>query len=130
MKQHTPEYKAYLESDAWKARRQRALYLAGYSCNRCGVPKMPGVILQVHHRSYANLGDELDSDLEVVCKSCHYVADLEYQQKAGYQKALRTYIEKKYQCWNEYDDPNDNERLEEEFQDWLEKKQNASEDWE
>lgn len=60
-------YGKYLQSPRWFHRRNRSLRLADYTCQRCGVKRN----LQVHHRAYERVGDELDSDLEVVCRGCH-----------------------------------------------------------
>lgn len=60
-------YADYLQTPWWRARRNRALRAAGYRCQRCTVKRQ----LEVHHQSYERLGDELDSDLEVVCRGCH-----------------------------------------------------------
>lgn len=60
-------YLAYLNSSAWKTRRNRALRLAHWCCQRCESKRD----LQVHHKSYERLGAEWDQDLEVVCVNCH-----------------------------------------------------------
>lgn len=69
MTRFSPQYLSYIRSDAWKARRKRALFLAGYRCQICGSKSR----LQVHHVTYANLGHELDQDLTVLCRVCHWV---------------------------------------------------------
>jgi 5-methylcytosine-specific restriction endonuclease McrA len=73
MLRQSSEYKAYLRSDAWRVRRERALEVAGRRCQRC--PACTD--LQVHHLRYTNLGNELDEDLEVLCSRCHKAADAE-----------------------------------------------------
>ncbi len=60
-------YLAYLNSSAWRMRRNRALKLGGYRCFQCGSKRD----LQVHHLSYERLGAEHDSDLQVLCADCH-----------------------------------------------------------
>lgn len=60
-------YEQYLQTALWRMRRNRALRLSEYHCQRCGAPRQ----LQVHHLTYERLGDELDEDLEVVCRGCH-----------------------------------------------------------
>jgi hypothetical protein len=60
-------YFDYLRTREWRMTRDRALSVARYTCGRCQAKRE----LQVHHRSYANLGAELDSDLEVLCRGCH-----------------------------------------------------------
>ncbi len=60
-------YQAYLNSPAWRKTRNDALRRAGYKCERCGVRRD----FNVHHRSYARLGNEVPADLEVLCFTCH-----------------------------------------------------------
>lgn len=61
------DYYEYIESEAWKARRNLALERCGHKCQLCS--RTDG--LQVHHNSYENLGNELDEDLIVLCRRCH-----------------------------------------------------------
>jgi len=63
----TMPYERYLQTARWRSRRNRALKLAEYHCQRCQAQRK----LQVHHLSYARLGDERDEDLEVLCRGCH-----------------------------------------------------------
>lgn len=60
-------YLAYLNSPGWRARRTRALRAADWRCSQCGSKRE----VQVHHLTYERLGAERDSDLQVVCVSCH-----------------------------------------------------------
>jgi len=61
-------YAVYLGTPQWKARRMEVLELQRYRCADCGSRAR----LQVHHcRGYANVGDELPSDLVGVCEKCH-----------------------------------------------------------
>ena len=61
------EYREYLDSVFWKAKRRKALEKAKFVCELCGSAKN----LQVHHISYEHLGYEPLGDLLVVCKRCH-----------------------------------------------------------
>lgn len=61
------EYTEYLKSEHWIERRQAALKWWDDRCTLCNGEGE----LHVHHRSYANLGQEPLSDLVVLCKSCH-----------------------------------------------------------
>lgn len=61
------EYERYLQTPGWRQRRNEALRAAGWQCQRC--PSRKG--LQVHHKSYANIGAEQPADLEVLCRQCH-----------------------------------------------------------
>ena len=59
-------YEAYLLSDEWREKRQRALELAGHRCQRCGSP----LCLEVQHKTYESIGREWIHDLEVLCDDC------------------------------------------------------------
>lgn len=66
-------YRQYIASDAWlmSPARYEALRSAGFRCRICNAPSSE-VILQVHHRSYVNLGDESPDDLTALCRDCHH----------------------------------------------------------
>lgn len=66
-------YLAYLNSSSWKTRRNQALRLAEWRCQRCYSKRD----LQVHHTTYERLGAEWDQDLEVVCITCHEAHHIE-----------------------------------------------------
>jgi hypothetical protein len=82
------EYWAYLRSPAWQQRRQAALGRADGRCehtppvgSRDGSPvhgprcdATQG--LQVHHRTYARVGNEEPEDLAVLCETHHAAATL------------------------------------------------------
>lgn len=63
----TIPYRQYIESDAWKRKRERRLIHDGYRCKLCGSAKN----LQVHHVTYERLGFEQMDDLVTLCKDCH-----------------------------------------------------------
>lgn len=60
------EYPNYIKSEAWYSRRADFLKKYG-SCYICSSVED----LQVHHRTYKNLGREPDKDLTTLCDSCH-----------------------------------------------------------
>jgi len=64
------DYYAYLKSREWQFKRQTALDRAGYRCQVCN-RSSTDVTLEVHHRTYERLGDELPDDLTVLCRDCH-----------------------------------------------------------
>ena len=73
----------YLQSPEWKAKRRHHLKLAHHSCQMCGSQRN----LHIHHINYANLYRELDSDLAVVCESCHTAIHTQY----GFPRTLKDY---------------------------------------
>jgi 5-methylcytosine-specific restriction endonuclease McrA len=60
-------YHEYLLTDEWQETRQRALVRAGFRCQTCYARDR----LNVHHRTYARLGEESEGDLTVLCEPCH-----------------------------------------------------------
>jgi hypothetical protein len=64
---HSLLYTSYLQSDAWRARRERTLMLAGGTCQRCGRARAR----EAHHLTYDRLTREKDADLLAVCVPCH-----------------------------------------------------------
>lgn len=61
-------YQEYIETPYWDNTRKRALKAAGYRCQKCRKVNVP---LDVHHLTYERRGQELLSDLLVVCRPCH-----------------------------------------------------------
>lgn len=72
-------YEVYLRSAAWHRKRDEVLTRATDRCEECGNGRS-GLFartgLQVHHWSYAMLGDEPLEHLEALCTDCHRHADL------------------------------------------------------
>lgn len=79
-----------LESDQWKAKRERILSRDGHKCQWCGSK----TDLQVHHKYYnrypdgsrVHAWDYPDSALITLCKSCHEKYHKKYQIKSYYRK--------------------------------------------
>lgn len=61
-------YADYLHTPEWRRTRAAAILRAGGCCS-LDVTHTDG--LEVHHRTYERLGEELASDLTVLCKVCH-----------------------------------------------------------
>lgn len=73
-------YTAYLSSPNWAKKRKHILYRDGYACQA----QFPGCTYnadQVHHLSYANMGNEPDEDLISVCFNCHSAIHPQMVQK-------------------------------------------------
>jgi hypothetical protein len=64
------EYTKYLSSPEWKSKRARVLIRDEYRCTakRNGCTKHA---TEVHHLTYANVGNEPLEDLTSVCRNCH-----------------------------------------------------------
>lgn len=60
-------YAEYLTTQTWKYRALRAKERAGWHCELC---RGDGP-LEVHHWTYARVGQERDEDLIVLCEDCH-----------------------------------------------------------
>ena len=63
------QYKLVVQTDCWKLRIETYLKNNPW-CEVCGNAE-PGLPLQVNHLTYARIGEERDSDLVAVCRSCH-----------------------------------------------------------
>jgi 5-methylcytosine-specific restriction endonuclease McrA len=68
-------YDDYLRTPEWKQTRAAALLRAGNACS-LDVTHTDG--LEVHHNTYERLGEELDTDLMVLCRHCHRLHHREY----------------------------------------------------
>ncbi len=61
-------YKEYLQTPHWKRKREDKLRTVGRRCQVCNHGPHN---LDVHHRTYERLGEELDQDLTFLCRACH-----------------------------------------------------------
>jgi 5-methylcytosine-specific restriction endonuclease McrA len=66
-------YQTYIQSSAWRANSARLAEweASGNRCGLCNAPNDSDNHLEVHHRTYARLGCELQSDLTALCADCH-----------------------------------------------------------
>ena len=108
-------YAEYLLSEHWKRRRLERIRLALQAyppslrdtvrCNNCERFVWLGRI-QVHHRTYENIGNEPLKDLAVLCEGCHarehglelptwYEAAERYGMKAVTESFIRNYRQPK-----------------------------------
>lgn len=60
-------YHEYLSSPIWNDKREAVLKRDGYKCVICSGTNN----LQVHHNTYARVGEEELEDLTTLCKWCH-----------------------------------------------------------
>jgi 5-methylcytosine-specific restriction endonuclease McrA len=61
------EYAKYLKTEHWKEIRLKVLERDNNQCLMCGTTKN----INVHHKTYNNLGNEKLTDLVTICKRCH-----------------------------------------------------------
>lgn len=72
------EYKEYLKTPGWQARRKEAFKYHGSMCASCFMPRWLAEIaydqdLHVNHLTYARRGHEDMDDLELLCRRCHEI---------------------------------------------------------
>lgn len=60
-------YAMYLQSEEWQRKKRIVTEFWGGRCCLCNSTES----LQVHHRTYQRLGQELMSDLILLCDRCH-----------------------------------------------------------
>lgn len=78
-------YLHYLHSAAWRAKRAAVLARDGYRCQLWLAH--PGE--EVHHRTYAHLGDEPMEDLITLCRTCHDLITTAIRRERHRQRRLR-----------------------------------------
>ena len=61
------QYAEYMQSPAWRRKRQQVLDRDGGICQGC----RKKAAMEVHHLSYRNFGDELLFQLISLCEDCH-----------------------------------------------------------
>lgn len=84
------KYQDYLKSAHWKSTRAIKMYNAGNKCENCGSIRR----LQVHHKNYDNLYNEIDNDLKVLCEFCH--KEIEHAETGkSYNKLVASLAEAK-----------------------------------
>lgn len=76
---HSKQYEDYLKSKEWASKRKEAFKHYGRRCAKCGTNER----LQVHHRSYYNLGHEPMRDLQILCFWCHKKEDEDRRRQQG-----------------------------------------------
>lgn len=68
MKNFSPEYREYMQSEAWRDLRSRVLQRDQCRCRDCGKASPSN---DVHHLTYIRLGSENLADLVTLCRECH-----------------------------------------------------------
>ena len=65
------KYRAYLQTDKWKAIAKKRMDIDGNKCVMCGSRGTTANCLEVHHLSYRNLYEEESRIYEDLCTLCH-----------------------------------------------------------
>jgi 5-methylcytosine-specific restriction endonuclease McrA len=65
-------YKTYLRSAEWREKRKQFLEEVDYECEECGEKAT-----QIHHLNYDCLGEEERDDVQILCKECHEIKEME-----------------------------------------------------
>ena len=93
------DYHKYIASCRWRRNLARLAELeaAGFCCRLCS-DNGEGAALEVHHRTYANLGREQPGDLTALCRTCHGVVTdhlrrLRYSRRVPAHADLRCALE-------------------------------------
>lgn len=60
-------YQRYINSSKWETRRNQYFLTRPRKCVTCGTRKD----IHLHHKTYARMGNEFDSDLAALCEFCH-----------------------------------------------------------
>jgi 5-methylcytosine-specific restriction endonuclease McrA len=88
----TMVYRDYLRSPEWRRTRAAALHRAG---NACSLDITHTGDLEVHHRTYERLGEELASDLIVLCRDCHRLHHAEHGRPRRAEERPRSALREK-----------------------------------
>lgn len=80
-------YRRYLASADWQSVRQRVLQRAHGTCEGCLVAPAT----EVHHQTYAHVGDELLFELVAICRPCH--ERLHPSSSTGYSELLERHLQ-------------------------------------
>lgn len=76
-RRHSKLYNEYMPSGAWRKKKIEVFKHYGRACANCGSRNN----LQVHHKTYKRLGRERLSDLQVLCRECHRIADMKRRRQ-------------------------------------------------
>jgi 5-methylcytosine-specific restriction endonuclease McrA len=86
-------YHDYIASRDWRQNPTRLAELeaAGFRCRLCN-DDGTGSAIEVHHRTYANLGHEQPGDLTALCRTCHRVVT-DHQRRLRYGRRVPTHAD-------------------------------------
>ena len=83
-------YQKYLQSEKWKKKRKEIYELRKGKCEICKCKLYRSY--HVHHKTYKRLGNEINSDLVLLCEKCHVEIHRQVNiKKSSKIKALNSY---------------------------------------
>jgi hypothetical protein len=123
---HSAKYQAVINSERWRKLKQRIIDHYGYRCQRCkrersAADEVP-LVLQLHHKTYDNLGREQARDVELLCLKCHSLADAERVQRTAMDLYSRRIIGWARKCYGDEWEYVNKRTLQIEFHEWLRRK--------
>ena len=92
----TPEYHKAISGQRWRELKERVIVLRGKSCEGCGTKRGR---LDLHHDTYDRLGQELPTDVRLLCRDCHRAEDILREERGEVRKAeaLRNQAVRRYE---------------------------------
>lgn len=86
-----PSYDEYITSRGWEVRRADYFSSHPRKCQACGSLDQ----IHLHHKTYARMGRELDSDLVALCQQCHSEVHESHRKQGGNLAAVTDQFVKK-----------------------------------
>ena len=84
-------YRDYLKTRHWKEKRKSVYERFNGVCCRCG-EQFSLTEMQVHHKTYHNLGNEKDQDLILYCRRCHSIVEQHKTKKKKDDKNFTAFL--------------------------------------
>jgi hypothetical protein len=81
-KRLSTKYRRYIKSKKWREFKARIISARGRVCQECGKTTYE---MHLHHLTYIRLGNELPSDVKLLCINCHEKIEME-KWKASHGK--------------------------------------------
>ncbi len=91
---YTERWQARIRHPSWEQKRQDFLWYTDAHCERCETRQQPKD-LQLHHLHYDTLWYENNSDLELLCPSCHREADRERADEQAHRFKHKLSVEQR-----------------------------------
>ena len=74
------QYIEYIKSEKWREFKNGIIKKRGAKCEKCG---KTDIMLHAHHLTYERFMNELESDIMILCVSCH---EMEHGRKFDYRE--------------------------------------------